>query len=127
MRLMDTTTDTEIMPGCTLRPVEPPRTPWRLESLHTTIDGATLVHASQRTRVGRAHRIFHPHVFGLEIVVDVEVTRSDRVHHAMHAARTKVNDYMLAGLFALVPLAFFEHFHLAERVFAAFTSTPHGR
>jgi hypothetical protein len=121
MRLMDTSTDTEIMPGAMLRPVEGPRRPWRFEGLATVHD-VPAVHASQPTRTGRLHRHFHPHAFGLDVVIDVEISRREHVRNAVHVVRAKVNDYTLAGIFALIPLAFFEHFHMTERLFELFGS-----
>ena len=35
------------------------------------------------------------------------------------ADKTKIDDYLWAGAFALVPLAFFEHYHLAETITSA--------
>jgi len=125
MRLMDTTTDTEIMPGTVLRPVEPPRVAWRVESLHTTRDGVAMVHASRRSPAGRIHHVFHPHAFGLEIVVDVTITRREHLRNALTVVRSKVGDYMLAGIFALIPLAFFEYFHIADRLFRAIGMGEH--
>jgi hypothetical protein len=127
MRLMDATTATEIVAGSMIRPVEGPSRPWRFESITSRPDGTHLVHATQASRAGRVHKHFHPHAFGLDIVIDVEITRRAHVRNVAHHTWSKANDYLLAGIFALVPLAFFEHFHVAERIFAAFTTVPHSR
>jgi hypothetical protein len=92
MHLMDTATDTEIMPGSVLRPVEPPRIPWKLESLHTSREGVPMVHASRHTRNGRIHHVFHPHAFGLEVVVDVTIGRMEHARNAIHVAYRKTCD-----------------------------------
>ena len=112
MRLMDTATGTEIQPGTMLRPVEGfDRRAWRFERLVETREGH-LVHASQGTRAGRMHKHFHPSVFGLEIMIDVTVR-----FRRTRAVGAKLSDYFMAGVIALVPLAAFEYFHLAEHVF----------
>lgn len=61
--------------------------------------------------IGRSRRVaaFPLHVFGLVVQ---EVTRW--WHRVVRVVVHKVDDYMLAGLFALVPLAFFERYHGAE-------------
>ncbi|MEV7393935.1 hypothetical protein [Streptomyces sp. NPDC091215] len=38
-----------------------------------------------------------------------------------HHVWTKLDDYLMAGVFALFPLALYEHFHWAEPIAAALT------
>jgi len=74
------------------------------------------VHVTRRhTRLGHIHREFHPRVFGLEVKVDITWQR--HVINKAHDVRCKFDDYLLAGIVALVPLALFEHYHLAEVIF----------
>lgn len=110
----------KIVPGARLRALAGPESGTNWTYSHVVehpIDGHR-VHVTRRhPKLGHFHREFHPAVFGLEIHVDVcwkKVVRA-KVHHV----RTKVDDYLLAGLFALLPLAAFEHFHMSERLFEA--------
>lgn len=78
------------------------------------IDGHR-VHVTRRhPRMGHVHREFHPAIFGLHVVVDITWRRHlvNKAHHV----RAKFDDYLLAGIIALFPLAIFEHYHLAERL-----------
>lgn len=87
------------------------------------IDGHRIHVTRRHPRMGHVHREFHPGVFGLKVVVDITWKRhvANKVHHV----RTKVDDYLLAGVFALVPLAFFEHFRLADRMMEAMPFLGH--
>jgi hypothetical protein len=78
------------------------------------IDGHR-VHVTRRhPRMGHVHREFHPVVFGLHVVIDI--TWRKHVVNKVHHVRCKFDDYLLAGVVALFPLAIFEHYHIAERL-----------
>lgn len=68
--------------------------------------------------MGRIHREFHPSALGCEIAVDITWRKS--MGHAAYRTWSKVDDYLLAGIFALVPLAFFEHYHWSEFIVSIF-------
>ncbi len=116
MRLINAQ-DVEIPTGARIRVVEGRETGQLWQYSHVVehpVDGHR-VHVTRRhPRVGHVHREFHPRVFGLHVVVDITWKR--RVANATHHAFSKFDDYLLAGLVALVPLAFFEHYKLAERL-----------
>lgn len=85
---------------------------WRLDALvHNGREH--LVRVSRCLHGGRMrrHAAFPLHVFGL-LVNDVKVWW----RRALHRADKAVFDYLMAGIFALVPLAFFEQYHGAERL-----------
>lgn len=88
---------------------------WRLDALSHN-GREHIVHVSRRC--GRVRRVaaFPLHVFGL-IVQEITAWW----HRLIMAAEHKLADYMLAGVFALVPLAFFERFHGAEHIVEIFT------
>lgn len=75
------------------------------------------VHVTRRHRIGHVHREFHPGVFGLKVLVDITWKR--HVLNVAHHTRQKFDDYLLAGIIALLPLAAFEHFHLSEKIVEA--------
>lgn len=78
------------------------------------IDGHR-VHVSRRhLQLGHIHREFHPGVFGLHVKVDV--TWRKHLRNKVHHFRVKFDEYLIAGIVALLPLALFEQYHLAERV-----------
>lgn len=75
---------------------------------------ATRVVKGSRGRTFQGHREFHPSVFGLDVRVSLTWDRRARVT-ARHALG-KVDDYLLAGIFAIIPLAFFERLHMAGSI-----------
>lgn len=118
MQLINPTTGQVIEPGSKIHTVHG-NDPWRYERLRKIDDTTHHVHCTRvvkgsRGRTFRGHREFHPSVFGLEIKIDVTWQRrvKCRTVHAFH----KIDDYLMAGLFALVPLAIFEHYHLAGTI-----------
>lgn len=91
---------------------------WRFEHIVERPDGNHHVHVTRLSgKLGRTPRQYHPDVFGCDITIDITWRQS--VRNAAHHAWTKVDDYLLAGAFALVPLAFFEQYHLAETITSA--------
>lgn len=106
-----------ITPPCMLR--APEVGTWRLEH-HAEHKGEHVLHCSRFNGRRRIHTTFAPHVFGLTVEIDVVWYRA--VRHTAHMARVKGGDYMLAGIFALVPLAFFERFHWAETITQGFAA-----
>ena len=92
---------------------------WKFEKIAERADGVHHVHVSRPGgRKGRIHREFHPSLFGCAITV--EITWFKSVSHVAYRTWSKVDEYLLAGLFALVPLAFFEHYHWSEYIVAIF-------
>jgi hypothetical protein len=87
---------------------------WRLEN-HNVRNGEHVLHVSRsHPRMGRVHREFHPTVFGLTVEIDVVWYRDLR--HTGHVCWARCGDWFMAGLVALVPLAFFEHYHMAGSI-----------
>lgn len=82
--------------------------------LEHPVDGHRVHVVRRHPKLGHVHREFHPGVFGL--VVEVDIKWSRHLVNTAHHARQKFDEYLLAGVVALVPLAFFEQFHLAEKV-----------
>ena len=109
-----------VLPGAMLCAKEGPHagTHWRLEKIFH--NGVThLLRVTRLHKVGRVVEHFHPSVFGLSMVEITQwwrVTRHD-LAHAWH----KVDEWLFAGIFALIPLAIFEHYHLAEPITSALT------
>jgi hypothetical protein len=84
---------------------------WRLDDVREA-DGGHLVCASRPHRIGR-HRITAPaEVFGL--IVQEAVAWSRHVINILCDIRRKVDDGILLGFLALIPLALFEAFHGGE-------------
>ena len=92
---------------------------WRLEGVfHNGTEH--MVKASRHTRVGRMRHVFHPSAFSLSVreVFSRKRRAVNRVHHTWQ----RFDEWLLAGVVALVPLAFFEHYHWAESITSATTS-----
>lgn len=108
---------TEISPGARLVAIKGAETGTRWTLSHVLehpVDGHR-VHVTRRhPRLGHVHREFHPSVFGLRVIVDITWQRA--VINKAHHVRAKFDDYLLAGVIALLPLAFFEHYHVGERL-----------
>ncbi|MFE7077128.1 hypothetical protein ACFU96_44290 [Streptomyces sp. NPDC057620] len=97
---------------------------WKFEGITEHRSGVHHVHVSRPGgRFGRIHREFHPSVFGCEITVEITWRRT--VRNKIVRAWSKADDYFWAGVFALVPLAFFEHFHWAEVIVSALGMDGH--
>lgn len=86
-------------------------TVWRIDELfHDGTDHC--VRASRKHRAGRVRGVFHPSVFGL--MVQEEFTRIRRVvNRLQHMLRT-VDEGLIMGTLALLPLAAFEAYHGGE-------------
>jgi len=104
--------------GTMLRAVEPVGQPhlWRLDAHHPgESERAHRVTVSRHhPKFGRVKRLFHPHVFGLVLVVKVAWHRlvTTKIHKAWH--ETWVGIYL--GFLALIGLAFFEQYHMAPEI-----------
>ncbi|MET8030616.1 hypothetical protein [Streptomyces avermitilis] len=97
---------------------------WKFERIIERRSGVHHVHVSRPGgKLGRIHREFHPSVFGCEITVEITWRRT--VRHTAVRAWAKADDYLWAGVFALLPLAFFEHFHWAEAIVSALGMDGH--
>lgn len=117
MRLINAQ-DEEVRPGARLVALQGKETGqlWRYSHVveHAT-DGHRIHVVRRHPRLGHVHREFHPALFGLKVVVDITWQR--HVINKAHDVRCKVDDYLLAGVIALVPLAVFEHYQVSERLF----------
>ena len=118
MQLINPRTGQVIQPGTKIHTVHG-SDPWRYERLRKIDDTQHRVHVTRivkgsRGRTFRGHREFHPSVFGLEVKIDITWERKAvcRTRHMI----SKIDDYLLAGVFAIIPLAFFEHFHWADDI-----------
>ncbi|MDQ1033581.1 MULTISPECIES: hypothetical protein [Streptomyces] len=125
MRLVNSETGAEIAQGALLHMASGPSAgqAWRFERLMPHPDGHRVHVTRTHPRMGRVHREFHPRIFGAQVEIDVRWYRE--VGHAAHHAWAKGSDYLLAGLFALVPLALFEHFHWAGKIAEVLTLGGH--
>ena len=80
-------------------------THWRIDDLlHNGTEW--LVRASRTHRAGRVHRTFSPSVFALE--VREELTRARHALNAVHHTWQRIDEWLLAGVFALIPLGLVE-------------------
>jgi hypothetical protein len=118
MELISETTGAKIAPGAMLLAVEGPHmgTHWRFHELRMT-DTGHRVCVSRPYTFGHIRREFHPGMFGLHVVIEISWR-----HHLSHSAKVvwaRIDEWFLAGLVALVPLAFFEHYHWAEKITSA--------
>lgn len=107
----------EIRPGSRVVAIQGKETGqmWRFSHVVEHVVDGHRVHVVRRhPRLGHVHREFHPGVFGLHVKVDVTWQR--HVVNKVHHVRTKLDDYLLAGIIALFPLGIFEHYKLAERL-----------
>ena len=86
---------------------------WRLDAI--THNGREYVVRVTR-RVGRLiqRAAFPLHIFGLAYEEMLAWWRTPR--HTAREVLRKVDEWLMAGLFALVPLGFFEQYHGAEYV-----------
>lgn len=117
MRLINEATETEVEYLATIRCVAGPLTgqAWRYEKIIERDRNGHRVHCTRsHPKLGRVHREFHPSVFGCR--VEREITFKLRIIAQVHHVRSKFDDYLLAGVVALVPLAFFERFGFAETI-----------
>jgi len=102
-----------ILPGAMLHAVNGPHagTHWRLERVHHN----GTYHVLRCSRLHRQMRVrmdLHPHVFGLSVL---EITRWYRPRaQDLKACWHKIDDGLLMGALALIPLAAFEAFHGSE-------------
>lgn len=84
---------------------------WRLDDVRKT-ETCHVVHVSRLTRIGRHRMVAPAEVFGL--VVREAVTLWRHVCHLLVVVRRKVDDGLILGALALIPLALFEAFHGGE-------------
>lgn len=124
MELINPTTGQTIRPGAKIHTV-PAGEAWHFNKVtrHPETNEhrvhCTKIVRGTRGRHFRGHREFHPHAFGLEIKIDITWQR-----HALNTGRhvfSKIDDYLWAGAFAIIPLAFFEHFHWADEITSVVT------
>lgn len=117
-KLVFADTGKPVIPGCVLRAVDPIGGPyvWHLDGHRIGADdhGHRVMVSRHHPKLGRVHRTFHPRVFGLTVVIDIVWYRD--VRHTAHVVWAKGNDWLMAGIFALIPLAFFEHYHWADDI-----------
>ncbi|MGW5657178.1 hypothetical protein [Streptomyces humi] len=97
---------------------------WRYDRITLSADGVHLVKVSRcGGKLGRIRAHFHPSYFGCEI--SVEITWRTNLKHSAVRTWAKVDDYLWAGFFALVPLAFFEHYHWSEFIISILGMDDH--
>lgn len=121
-----------VLPGAMLCAKEGPHagTHWRLDRVFH--NGVThVLRCTRLHKIGRVVEHFHPSVFGLSLVQITrwfQITRRD-LAHAWH----KVDEWLFAGIFALIPLAIFEAYHggdvmrsVIESVFNSHVNTGGG-
>lgn len=114
MRVVDTLTGEEVTEGTMLRHAVTGQR-WRFSHVtHHPVHGHR-VHATRaHHRLGRIPGQFSPSVFGIEVTVKIGWKR--HVVNVAHVTISKLDEWLLAGVIALVPLAFFEQFHAAETI-----------
>lgn len=103
-----------LLPGAQLHAVKGVHagTHWRLDRIFH--NGVTHVLRCSRyvRRVGRVVEHFHPSVFGLDVI---EVSRFFKItRRDLAACWHKIDDGLLMGFLALIPLGFFEAYHGGE-------------
>lgn len=123
LELINPRTGQTIRPGSKIHTVHGSH-PWTYSHLRKINDGTHHVHVTRtvkgsRGRTFKGHKEFHPSVFGLDVRVSLTWERRavSRARHAVH----KIDDYLLAGAFAIIPLAFFEHYQMAGTITEAVT------
>lgn len=102
-----------IMPGAMLHAIKGPHagTHWRLDTIHHNGEHHVL-RCSRLLRTMRVRMDFHPSVFGcqmIEIKAWYRIGRSD-----VRRWWEKVDEGVIMGALALIPLGFFEAFHGSE-------------
>lgn len=123
-QLINPATGQTIAPGSKIHTV-PGGEPWHFNKItrHPN-SGEHRVHCTKivrgtRGRHFRGHREFHPHAFGLEVKIDITWSR-----HVINTGKhvfSKIDDYLWAGAFAIIPLAFFEHYHMSGTIIETVT------
>lgn len=106
-----------ILPGTMLHAVNGPHsgTHWRLERVHHNGTHHVL-RCSRLIRTMRVRMDHHPDVFGLHVITD-EVTHAFRITaDDLRRCWHKIDEGILMGALALIPLAFYEAFHGSEHV-----------
>lgn len=122
MRLINQATGSTIPPGAILHVVSGPNMgqAWRYERIRPMEDGAHRVHVTKsHPKLGRVHREYHAHVFGAEVKIDITWQR--HTLNSLHHVVSRMDEWIMAGFFALVPLSLFETLHLAEPITELFT------
>lgn len=122
-QLINPTTGQIIEPGSKIHTVQGSHA-WRFERLRKVDHSTHHVHCSRlvkgaRGRHFRGHREFHPSVFGLDVKIDI--TWSRHVVNTSKHVFSKIDDYLWAGAFAIIPLAFFEHYHMSGTIIETVT------
>lgn len=105
----------EIRPGQTVHAVRGAYKGRRFRFVEIHDDGerihVTLLHPHP---FRHARQVLHPSAFGLHI--HQPLSRAQHVLNGLHHTWQRIDEWLLAGLVALLPLAFFEHFHWAETI-----------
>lgn len=117
MRLINQATGDTIPPGAIVHVMSGPTLgqAWRYEKIRPHTDGGHRVHVTRsHPKLGRVHREFHAHMFGAEVKIEFTWQRKV-INHARHAV-SRVDEWLLAGLFAVIPLAFFEHYQMSSTI-----------
>lgn len=123
LELINPRTGQVVRPGTKIHTVHGSH-PWTFSHIRPVDSHTHHVHVTRtvkgtRGRTFKGHREFHPSVFGLD--VRVSITWQRHVKNTARHAVSKIDDYLMAGLFALVPLAVFEHYHMADDITSMIT------
>ena len=109
-----------VLPGHVLTAVAGPHAGRRFRFAGIHADGKrVLVHHTSPHPFRNARTVLHPSVFAC--ILREEVTRLKHLVNLCHHTWQRLDEWLLAGAVALVPLAFFEQYHLAERITHALT------
>lgn len=113
MRITLASTGMDVPLGRSVQAVKGPYagTWWRLDDVRKA-NGQHLICASRTHRVGRHRITVAPDMFGLVIEEIVRFAR--HCLNTLHAVRVKIDDGIILGFLALIPLALFEAFHGGE-------------
>lgn len=113
MHITLASTGVAVVPGRMIQAITGPYAGswWRLDDVQKA-DGCHVAHVSRSHRVGRHRMICPAEIFGL-VVQDVVAWYRHAIN-VLHDVRRKVDDGLILGILALVPLAIFEAFHGGE-------------
>lgn len=113
--ILQTEAGEEIHSGATLRATSGAYLGRRFRFVEVHDDGERITVTMLHPHPFRhARQVMHPSAFGLRL--HRPLSRSRRMANAVHHVWQRVDEWLLAGLVALIPLAFFERFHWADQI-----------
>lgn len=112
-------TGTVVAEGAMLRHKDGMR--WRFDGIVVRRSGDHLIRMV-RHQLGKIIKVFPPHVFGCHVESGLQIKFSKSVYHVLTFGKlgemkSQTLILLYAGVLALLPLAAFEHFHLAAHLF----------